>query len=279
VSTLAITGSTGHLGGLVADALSDLSPRLVVRDPSRVPAIPGSTVATAAYGDLGAGIAALVGVDVLFMVSASESPTRREEHRTFIEAAARAGVGHVVYTSFCGAAPEATFTLARDHHDTEEALRASGLSHTILRDNLYLDLVPHLAGADGVIRGPAGNGRVAAVARADVAAVAAEVLRSPDEHAGQTYDLTGTEAPTLAELAARAGAVLGRTLRFEDETVEDAYASRRAAYDAEDWQLDAWVSTYTAVRDGSFARLSDDVRSITGRRPLTLERVLLGDSS
>lgn len=274
MSTLAITGATGQLGGLVAAALGDLAPRLVVRDPSRAPAVPGSTVAVAAYGDLEAGTAALLGVDVLFMVSAAESPTRREEHRTFVEAAVRAGVGHVVYTSFCGAAPDATFTLARDHHDTEEALRASGLARTILRDNLYLDLVPYLPGEDGVIRGPAGDGRVAAVARADVAAVAAEVLRSPDEHAGQTYDLTGSEALTLAELAARTGAVTGRTLRFEDETVEDAYASRRAAYDVEDWQLDAWVSTYTAVRDGSFARLSDDVRAITGRRPLTLERVL-----
>lgn len=278
MTTLAITGATGHLGGLVADALSDLSPRLVVRDPSRAPAIPGSTVAAASYGDLGASTAALTGVDVLFMVSASESPTRRAEHRTFIEAAARAGVGHVVYTSFSGASADARFTLGRDHHDAEEALRESGLAHTILRDNFYLDLLPHLAGEDGVIRGPAGEGRVAAVARADVAAVAAEVLRSPDEHAGQTYDLTGPEALTLAEVATRAGAVLGRGLRFEDETEEQAYASRRAAYDAEQWQLDAWVSTYTAIRDGHHATLSDDVRAVTGRRPMSLERALLGPS-
>jgi uncharacterized protein YbjT (DUF2867 family) len=279
VSTLAITGATGHLGRLVAHAVRDLDPRLVVRDPSRLTGFADAPVAAAEYGDLGAGIAALVGVDVLFMVSAAETPDRRREHRTFVEAAARAGVGHVVYTSFCGAAPDATFTLARDHHDTEEALRASGLEHTILRDNLYLDLVPHLGGDDGVIRGPAGDGRIAAVARADVAAVAAEVLRAPGEHAGRTYDLTGSEALTLAELASRASVVTGRTLRFEDETVEDAYASRRAAYDVEDWQLDAWVSTYTAVRDGSFARLSDDVRAITGRRPLTIERVLLDPPS
>ncbi|MCX6398239.1 MAG: NAD(P)H-binding protein [Propionibacteriales bacterium] len=275
MSSLAITGSTGQLGGLVATALADLTPRLVVRDPARAPDIDGTSVTQASYGDLGSGIAALVDVEVLFMVSAAESPNRREEHRTFIEAAARAGVRHLVYTSFSGAAPDARFTLGRDHFDAEQAIAESGLAFTILRDNFYLDVLPLFAGEDGVIRGPAGDGRVAAVARADVAAVAAEVLRSPDEHAGATYELTGPEALTLSEVATRAGAVLGRTLTFADETEEQAYASRRAAYDAEQWQLDAWVSTYTAIRDGEVAHLSDDVRAVTGRRPRSLERALL----
>ncbi|MET3961371.1 NAD(P)H dehydrogenase (quinone) [Marmoricola sp. OAE513] len=274
MSTLAITGSTGHLGGLVAHALADLSPRLIVRDTARAPSIPGATVAQASYGDRAASIEALLGVDVLFMVSASESRTRREEHRTFIDAAAEAGVSHLVYTSFSGAAEDATFTLGRDHHDAEQAIVASGIAHTILRDNFYLDLLPFFAGEDGVIRGPAGDGRVAAVARADVAEVAAEVLRSPEDHAGTTYELTGPESLTLAEIATRAGAILGRTLTFEDESVEDAYASRLAAYGAEQWQLDAWVSTYTAIRDGECARLTDDVRKVTGRRPRSLERAL-----
>jgi NAD(P)H dehydrogenase (quinone) len=276
VRTLAVTGATGHVGGAVAHALADLEPRLILRDPSRAPTIPGTTLAQASYDDLGAGIAALMGIDVLFMVSAAESATRREEHRTFIEAAARAGVGHVVYTSFSGAAPDATFTLGRDHHDAEQAITDTGLAHTFLRDNFYLDLLPYFADEAGVIRGPAGEGRVAAVARADVAAVAAEVLRTPDEHAGATYELTGPEALTMAEVAARAGKILGRELRFENETEQEAYASRRAAYGAEQWQLDAWVSTYTAIRDGECERLTDDVRTVTGRRPMSLERALLG---
>lgn len=276
MSTLAITGSTGQLGGIVARDLADLGPRLIVRDPARAPDLPGAGIVAAPYDDLGAAIAALVGVDVLFMVSAAESPTRREQHRTFIKAAARAGVGHLVYTSFIGAAPDATFTLGRDHFDAEQAIAESGMAFTILRDNFYLDVLPHFADEDGVIRGPAGEGRVAAVARADVAAVAAEVLRSPDDHAGTTYELTGPESLTFTEIAARGGAILGRELRFEDETEEQAYASRRAAYDAEQWQLDAWVSTYTAIRDGHCAQLSDDVRIVTGRRPRSLERALLG---
>ncbi|MCW2813815.1 MAG: qorB [Nocardioides sp.] len=271
---LALTGSTGALGGLVARALADLHPRLVVRDPSRAPEL-GLDVRAATYADRAAATAALEGVEVLFMVSAAESGQRRLEHRTFIEAAAGAGVQHVVYTSFEGAAADATFTLGRDHHDTEAALHESGMAWTVLRDNFYLDVLPLFAGDDGALRGPAARGRVAAVARADVADVAAAVLRDPGTHAGATYTLTGPEALTLDEVAQRAGAVLGRELRYEPETVDEAWAARRAAYpDAADWQLDAWVSTYVAIADGSCATVSDDVRRLAGHPPRALEQAL-----
>jgi uncharacterized protein YbjT (DUF2867 family) len=276
VTTIAVTGATGHLGRRVAEQVADLGPRLLVRDPSRAPSIAGASVARVTYDDFALSADALRGVDVLLMVSASESRTRRDEHRTFIRAAAEAGVGHVVYTSFVGAAPDAAFTLGRDHFDAEQAIRGSGLAHTFLRDNFYLDVLPYFADADGVIRGPAGDGLVAAVARADVADVAAVVLRSPAQHAGATYELTGPEALTFADIAARMSESLGRPVRFEDESVEDAYAWRRAAYGAEDWQLDAWVSTYTAVRDGERAAVTDDGRRLSGHAARSLEDVLAG---
>ncbi len=272
---IAITGVTGHVGGGVARRLADLGPRLVVRDAARAPDLPGCEVREAEYADREACRTAFAGVDTLLLVSGSESDRRREEHRTAIAAAADAGVQHVVYTSFQGAAPDATFTLGRDHHDAESALGDSGMATTMLRNSFYLDVLPLFGGREGVIRGPAGHGRVAAVARADVADVAAAVLRDPGAHAGAAYDLTGPEALTLDQVAARASAVLGRGLVFRDETVEEAYASRRAGYpDAPDWQLDAWVSTYTAIADGSVATVSDDVRRVTGCAPRTLEEAL-----
>jgi NAD(P)H dehydrogenase (quinone) len=274
---IGVTGSTGALGGLVARSLAGsdfrLDLRLLVRDPERSPDI-DCDVRVCEYADEEAAAAALRGVDTLFMVSASEAEDRREQHRTFIRAAGQAGVRHLVYTSFSGAAPDATFTLGRDHHDAEVAIRESGLTWTFLRDNFYLDILPLFGDENGVIRGPADQGRVAAVARADIAEVAVEVLRDPAAHADATYTLTGPEALTLDEVAARAGAVLGRPLRFEDESVEEAYASRRAAYGAAEWQLDAWVSTYTAIADGSVATVTDDVRRVTGRAPRTLEEAL-----
>lgn len=276
MTTIAITGVTGALGGevvrLLAGADMRLDLRLLARDPDRAPDV-DTDVRRLDYRDPDP--AALRGVDTLLLVSASESRDRRDVHRTAVAAAADAGVRHVVYTSFCGAAPDASFTLGRDHHDTEQAIRDSGMAHTILRDNFYLDVLPLFADAAGVVRGPAGTGRVAAVARADVAAVAAAVLRAPGEHAGATYDLSGPEALTMAEVAERAGRVLGRDLRFEDETVEEAYASRRAGWpDAEDWQLDAWVSTYTAIADGSCDLVTDHVERVTGRPARTLEEAL-----
>jgi NAD(P)H dehydrogenase (quinone) len=92
---------------------------------------------------------------------------------------------------------------------------------------------------------------------------------------GATYTLTGPEALTLDEVAERAGAATGRVLRYERETLEEAYASRRAAYpDAEQYQLDAWVSTYVAIADGSCAAVTDDVRRLAGHPARTLEQVL-----
>jgi uncharacterized protein YbjT (DUF2867 family) len=186
-------------------------------------------------------------------------------------------VRHVVYTSFVGASPDATFTLVRDHWATEERIRGAGMGFTFLRDNLYADFFPDMAGPDGVIRGPADDGAVAAVARADVARSAVAVLRDPAVHRNQTYDLTGPEALTLNQVASVVSEVTGRPTRFVDETLDEAYASR-ASYGAPGWQVDAWVSTYTAIASGELAAVSDDVRALTGREPLTLTALLGGDS-
>ena len=200
---LAVTGSTGQLGGLVARQLAAAgSPqRLLVRDAARAPDLPGAVPAVVAYADPAGAKAALEGVKTLFMVSAAEAEDRLQQHCTFVDAAAAAGVQHIVYTSFFGAAADSTFTLGRDHFATEERIKASGMDFTFLRDNFYLDFLPLLAGADGVIRGPAGDGVMAAVARADVARSAVTVLRDPALHVGRTYDLTGPEDLSLARAA------------------------------------------------------------------------------
>jgi uncharacterized protein YbjT (DUF2867 family) len=271
---IAITGATGHIGRIVTDCLtsSGARTRLVVRDPNRAPT--GSTdVRQATYGDRETAVRALQGADALFMVSASESADRLEQHRTFIDAAAAAGVRHVVYTSFLGAAADATFTLARDHWATEEHLRASGMNWTFLRDSFYLDFLPTLAGDDGVIRGPAGDGRVGAVARSDVARSAAAVLADLDIHAGRVYDLTGPQALSLAEVARTITEITGRATTYQAETIEQAYASREP-YGVPDWQLEAWVSTYTAIADGGLALVTDAVEHLTGTAPLTLTDLL-----
>ena len=271
---VAVTGSTGAVGGRVARTLAaaGVPLRLVVRDAARAPRREGAEpeVVVASYGDHADSVEALRGVDVLFMVSAAEAPDRRAQHLDFVDAAAEAGVRHVVYTSFQGAAPDSVFTLARDHWATEQRLEESGMATTILRDSFYLDVLPEFAGEDGVLRGPAGEGRVAAVARADVADVASVVLQRPDEHAGARYELTGSEALTLSEVAARLSVVLGRPITYHPETLDAAYESRQR-WQPEPWQADAWVSTYTSIASGEVSAVTTAVRDLTGHAPLTIE--------
>jgi len=185
--TIGITGATGEVGGRTAPllAVAGHPVRLLVRDPGRAPQLPGATVATVRYGDPSAE-AALHGVDTLLMVSAAEAADRLEQQLGFVAAAAAAGVRSIVYTSFIGAGVTSGFTLARDHGATEEGIRASGMSPTFLRDNFYAEVWPFFADQDGVLRGPAGNGRAAVVSRRDVIDVAALVLgerdAEPDRH-------------------------------------------------------------------------------------------------
>jgi len=274
---IVVSGSTGRLGGRVARRLAGagVPQRLLVRDPARAPQLPGAEVGTADYGDATALRPALAGASTVLMVSASESVDRVDRHRGFADAAAAAGVRHLVYTSFLNAAPDATFTLARDHWATEEHIRGLGLPFTFLRDGLYADFLPMMAGEDGVIRGPAGDGRVSVVAQDDIADAAVAVLRDPGAHTGATYALTGPAALTFAEMAAIVTEVTGRPVRFENETLEQAYASR-AGYGAPDWQVDAWVSTYTAAAAGELETVSGDVERLIGRPARSLADLLRG---
>ncbi|AEV82901.1 nucleoside-diphosphate sugar epimerase [Actinoplanes sp. SE50] len=266
---IGVSGATGQLGGRVARRLADLGvpQRSLVRDVSRAPRLPLAEAAAAPFHDRDACRAAMAGLRTVLMVSASETPDRVVQHRTFVDAAAEAGVEHLVYISFYGAAPEATFTLARDHWATERHILGSGMAATFLRDNLYADFLPMLAGEDRVIRGPAGDGRVAAVAQDDIADAAVAVLRDPGRHAGRVYSLTGPEALSLAEVAEIVGA------RYHPETIDEAYASR-AGYGAPQWQVDAWVSTYTAIAAGDLAGVTTDVAELIGRAPITVAELL-----
>jgi uncharacterized protein YbjT (DUF2867 family) len=272
---IAVTGSSGELGGRVAARLAEggVAQRLVVRDAGRAPTLPGARVAVAAFEDAVAMRTALLGVRTLLLVPIHEGPGRRDVHATAVAAAVTAGVERIVYFSFVNAAPDCTFTYGRDHFATERLIRDSGVAYTFLRNSLYLDFVPFFTSAEGVLAGPAGDGRVAWVARDDSADVAAAVL-TEGGHAGQTYDVTGGRALTLAETAQELADAIGRPIRYHPETVEEAYASR-ASYGAPDWQVEGWVTTYEAIATGELDVVSDSVRRIARHEPQTLAELLL----
>ena len=274
-SGLAITGATGAVGGRVASLLagSGHPQRLIVRDRNRAPDLPGAEVAEASYEDHESMRRALRGTRTLFMVSANETADRARRQAIAVDAAVAAGVERIVYLSFLNAAPEATLTFARDHWLTEEHVRSTGVGYTFLRDGPYLDYFPALAGADGVIRGPAGEGRVGAVARDDVAEVAVAVLLGEDGHDGRTYDVTGPEAISLREAAEELSRVAGREVAYHPETLEEAYESR-SSHGAPEWEVEGWVTSYAAIAAGEMDVVSTTTGELTGHPPMGLAEFL-----
>jgi uncharacterized protein YbjT (DUF2867 family) len=272
---IAVCGATGELGGRVAARLSERGApiRLVVRDPARAPDLDGAEVAVAsAYDDIDEMTAALRGAETVFLVSGRESPNRLVVHRSAVDAVVRAGVGRVVYTSFANASPDTAFKLGRQHHETEEYIRATGIDYTFLRDNMYLDFVPFMTSPQGVIAGPAGDGAAAFVARDDVADVAVEVLAGAG-HENRAYPLTGGKALTLFEAADVMTAVTGKRVVYHPETIEEAYESR-SHFGAPDWEVEGWVTSYVAIARGELSQVSDVVQTLTGHPPMELAALL-----
>jgi uncharacterized protein YbjT (DUF2867 family) len=267
-----VTGASGQIGRRVAALLraSGKAVRLMARNPATLPEDGFERVA-ADYSDPDALDRAFAGIDAALLVSGYAPPGERARlHANAIDAARRSGVSFLVYTSFQGASPSSRFPMSRDHAQTEELLERSGIPFTALRDSFYLDLLPDMFDDRGVVRGPAGDGVVAWVARSDVARTAATILSGTDRKSG-VFDVTGPEAISLAEAAASISALIDRQLRYVDESVEDGRAWR-AATGAPAWEVDTWLGSYEAIAAGEVASVSPTVEHITGSPPESLQQ-------
>lgn len=276
--SLAITGSTGAIGGRVARRLADtgVEQRLLVRDAGDAPQLDGaSLVEVADYGDLDAMKAALSGVATLFLVSFREAEDRLDRHFRAVDAAASAGVERLVYLSFLRASPESTFKLGRQHYATEERIRESGVAFTFLRSSFYADFVPFFTGDDGVIRAPAGDGKVSWISRDDIADTVVAAVQS-DAWVGQALENSGPAALDFYETSEILSRVTGRDISYFEETEEEAWASRRSS-GAPDWEIEGWVSSYLAVANGELSTVSDTVERLTGHPPIDLESFLVAN--
>ena len=235
--TLLVTGASGHLGRLVVESLLDRGTPAsdivaAARKPEALAALAerGVEVRRADYDDPSSLDAAFAGVDRLLLVSSSEVGQRVAQHANVIEAAKRAGVGFVAYTSVTRAGTS-DLALAAEHRATEELLAASGLPHALLRNSWYLEnytgQLPTVQ-EHGAVLGAAGDGRVSAATRADYAAAAATVLAG-DGHEGAVYELGADHAFSLAEYAAAVSRVTGQEVTYRDLSVEDYTAALVAA--------------------------------------------------
>jgi NAD(P)H dehydrogenase (quinone) len=204
--TIAVTAATGQLGRLVIAKLKAKTPAkeivALARNPAKAADL-GVAVREADYSKPETLAKALAGVDTLLLISSSEIGQRAAQHRNVIEAAKKAGVKRIVYTSLLRA-DSTPLSLGAEHKATEADLRASGVPFTILRNGWYTENYTGSVGgalAGGAFIGASGEGKISAAARADYADAAVAALTS-EGHAGRTYELAGDEAFTLKDLAA-----------------------------------------------------------------------------
>ena len=262
---IGITGVTGKLGSYVAVLVdkNGIASIHLARSSEHAKVYASAEIRQMVYTNTPEVVEALKGIDVLLMVSARENPERVKEHKSFLDAAKLAGVQHIVYTSFYGADEKATFTLSRDHAQTEAYIKDLGFTYTFLRDNFYLDFLIDMALENGEIRGPAGSGLVSAVARKDTSRVAAEILLNPKEWENLTLNLTGPEDLSMKEITTLLSKATKQLITYVDESLEEAYESRKK-WPAQTWEYDAWVTTYTAIKLGEQAGVSTDVEKVLG---------------
>ena len=219
---IAVTGATGHLGRLVISALLKKAPAsdiiAVARnaEKARDLAALGLQVRLADYNQPQAWDEALKGADKVLLISASEVGKRVKQHRSVIDAAKRARIKLLAYTSILRADTSPLGLLATEHKETESLIRASGVPFALLRHSWYIE--NYTAGianilAQGAVYGCAGEGRIAAATRADYAEAAAYVMTAENQ-AGKVYELAGDAAFTLAELAAELSRQSGKKIGY-----------------------------------------------------------------
>lgn len=227
--TIAITGATGQLGRLViAQLKTRVDPSDIIalaRDPARAADL-GVAVRAADYARPDTLETALAGVDRLLLISSNAVGERVAQHQAVIDAAKKAGVKLLVYTSLLHA-DHSVLGLAEEHRQTEAAIRASGVPFVILRNGWYSENYANsIAGAlaDGTLPGAAGGGKISAAARADYAEAAAVVLAG-ENRSGTIHELAGDRAFTLAELAAEIGRQAGRAIPYHNLSEADYAAA------------------------------------------------------
>jgi uncharacterized protein YbjT (DUF2867 family) len=267
--------TAGKVGSETARLLRerDVPVRVLVRDPAkataRALAEAGAEIAT---GDLGVPASideAMSGVSGVVLVS----PAVPAQELNVVASAARAGAGHVVKAT-SKAPADSPIARRRWQAEIEAGLAASGIAHTLLRSNAYMQNVLALAPAiakTSSFGSSAGKGRSGLVDARDVAAVAAEIVTSPAAHAGRTYWLTGPEPVSNYDVAAVLSKLLGRTITYRELTFEESKdAMIRAGVPEQIAEMNAQAFSLTA--DGDAEWVTQDVPSLLGRPARSFEQ-------
>ena len=275
---LAITGATGQLGQAT---LRHLSAKVaagqlvaVVRNPQKAAALAASGIELRQgdYNDPASLVAAFQGITTVLLISGTDMAARTQQHRHVIDAARAAGVTRLVYTSGVNPSADSAFVASPSHAATEDYLHASGLTYTILRNTLYLDLLPMLIDPGALASGnffyAASNGQASFVLRAEIAEVLATVLTTPG-HDNQTYDIAPAPVHSMNEVTAAISAVTDQPLRYVPVSGDELTAALRQHHLPEPL-ITLLVGMARAQAKQEFNLTSPVFEQLLGRQPTSL---------
>ena len=277
-STLGVTGAAGHLGRAVLAELKARGAKRVVaitRDPTKLSNIGGIEIRRGDFDDPASLDLAFAGIDRLLVISTDGGlGVRIGQHSAAIDAAERAGVAHLVYTSLTSPYPSAVSAIANDHFWTEARLAQFSGDWTVLRVNIYMEIALGAAAhavPSGRLVHAAGTGARTYVARADAAAAAAGALLTATGRSVE--DLTGRETVTQTELAEALSSAMGRLVTAVD-IGDAALVDGMVAGGMPRPLAEAFAGFDRDTARGVFAVTSDAVRRLAGREPMTLAQFL-----
>lgn len=280
-----VTGATGHFGAATIDFLLKKGTpateiAALVRDEAKAGNLKakGINIVTGSYDDYDSLVEAFKGVDKLLFVSGSDVVNRGKQQDNVVKAAIEAGVGHVVYTSFIRKNETETspiYLVAKSHLATEKALKESGLTYTILRNNIYADMIPMFVGPNVTETGvflPAGDAPVAFTLRNDMAEATANVLTGTG-HENKDYLISNTETVTFQDIAKFIGDAAGKEVGYispEPAVFEQVLSG--AGLPAE--MVAVTVGFAEAFKQGEFESTETDLDKLLGRKPGTVKDFL-----
>lgn len=294
--TIIVSGASGDLGKRITAFLLTQVPAaevvLLTRNPDglKVAQSRGATVRKADFDDTAALETALKGGDIFMLISTLSIGKRAQQHSNAINAAKKAGIKHIVYTSSCGIQPQTPSISGQEHLATEQTLINSGLKYTILRNSWYADVIAQMflpmGVATGEIAASTGDGLVAPVAKDDCARAAAGVLSNASAHENAIYEITGPQLLTLADITRICSEVAGKPIAYKEISHDEKLAIFDAMGVKRDYEegmmnetTNAWASnemiTYEmAIKQQFFSLCSNHVGLITGKRSLSLQEVI-----
>lgn len=274
---IAITGATGQLGQFVIDALlKEINPSSIValvRHESKAAYLKekGIEVRHFDYDQPETLVPALQGIDKVLLISANEIGRRTPQHKAVIEAAQKAGVKYIAYTSLLHA-DTSPLGLAEEHRETEALIKQSGLTYTFLRNNWYsenyLASIAHTA-ETGTLYGSASNGKISSASRQDYAEAAAKVLIT-EGHENKTYELAGSNSFTLTDLASYIATASGKAVKYQNISAADyTKALNDAGLPA--GLVEVIVDADIQAEKGAMYSDSKDLEQLIGRQSTPIE--------